>query len=157
MIECGAKFSPCRKYRYTLWRVWDEEKPMIAFLALNPSAADEEKNDPTVQRCINYAKKWGYGGMYMLNIFAFRATDPKVMKAEEDPVGEENDKFILETIEKVDRLICAWGNHGQHMDRSDDIEILLHGLKLECLGVNKSGEPKHPLYLKADLEPEPFV
>jgi hypothetical protein len=156
-INSGATFSPCRKYRYKLWRIWDDSLPMVAFIGLNPSTADETKNDPTITRCINYAKKWGYGGMYMMNIFAFRATDPNVMKAEKRPIGPENDYHLYDIAKSVESVVCSWGNHGSHADRSEFVTSrLFDDMKLHCLGTNKSGEPKHPLYLKADLEPIEF-
>lgn len=87
-------FSPCREYRYTLYREWAPGDKVVMFIGLNPSTADEVNNDPTVRRCINYAKQWGYTGMYMTNIFAYRATDPNVMKAHPEPVGAENDHYL---------------------------------------------------------------
>lgn len=149
----GATFSTCRKWRYSLWRVWDAEKPRVAFIGLNPSTADEEENDPTVRRCINYARGWGYGGMYMLNIFGIRATDPRVMKKAEDPIGPMNDDYILDEITKSELILCCWGAHGAHRGRSDEVAEMLKGRQLHCLGTTNAGEPKHPLYLKAILKP----
>jgi hypothetical protein len=155
LFDNGADFSDCRKYRYTLWRTWSSDKPKIMFLGLNPSTADEVKNDPTVTRCINYARKWGYGGMYMMNIFAFRTTYPVELKKAKDPIGKDNDKWILLISKKVDLCIGAWGNDGQYLDRSTKIKELV--ANLYCLKVNSSGEPAHPLYLKASLKPLRFI
>ena len=90
-MKTDAKLSECRKYRYALWRTWDETKPHVMIIGLNPSTADETKDDPTITRCINFAKSWGYGGVCMANLFAYRATEPTVMKGSTDPVGTEND------------------------------------------------------------------
>tara|TARA_Y100001970_G_scaffold277689_1_gene382283 strand:- start:468 stop:947 length:480 start_codon:yes stop_codon:yes gene_type:complete len=150
-IDSGAKFSNCRKYRYTLWRTWDDSKPKVMFLGLNPSTADEVNNDPTVTRCINYAKVWGYGGMFMMNIFAFRTTYPVELKKAKNPIGKDNDKWIKEISLSVDKSIGAWGNDGKFLDRSKSIKNIVKNL--HCLKVNSSGEPAHPLYLKADLKP----
>ena len=88
-MEKGARFSESRTHRYALWRIWEKGAPMVMFVGLNPSTADETQDDPTIRRCIDFAKRWGYGGLYMLNIFAFRATNPKDMKAAADPVGPD--------------------------------------------------------------------
>jgi hypothetical protein len=134
--------------------VWDESKERIAFVGLNPSTADEVKNDPTVTRCINYAQRWGYGGMWMLNLFAYRATDPNIMKAQADPVGPENDRSILEVYSQARLSIACWGTHGAHRDRGRQVIAQLPAL--HCLGITKAGYPKHPLYLHRDLVPVLF-
>jgi len=144
-------FSPCRKYRYTLWRWWNKSKPYASFICLNPSTADEISDDNTVRRCINYSKDWGYGGFLMLNIFAFRATDPKVMKAQEDPIGPDNDMWIKKLAKDAGVVVAAWGSHGAYMDRGEHVKNMIPGLK--CLKRTKSGQPQHPLYLKKDLRP----
>ncbi|HAL86211.1 MAG TPA: hypothetical protein DCM31_04640 [Deferribacteraceae bacterium] len=153
LTPAGAIFSQCRKYRYVLWRNWGVEKKRVVFIGLNPSTADEKIDDPTVRRCITYAKNWGFSGMFMLNIFAFRSTNPKLMKAEPDPVGVDND-FWLEKIcstPEAQLVIAKWGNHGVHNKRSEAIKRLLP--QLSCLGVTNAGEPKHILYLPYGLEP----
>lgn len=154
----GAEFSPCRRWRYTLWRIWDPSRPYCAFIGLNPSTATETVNDPTVSRCINYARDWKYGGMYMLNLFAWRATDPADMKASEEPIGAENDDAILKTAKGAGLVICAWGNHGAYRDRSKHVRRTLHdaGITAHCLTTTGSGEPGHPLYLRADSKPTPL-
>lgn len=153
----GAVFSDCRTWRYSLWRIWNDSLAKVAFIGLNPSTADEEINDPTVTRCINYAKKWGFGGMYMLNIFGYRATDPKKMKGFSEPIGERNNASISYVLGKndVDLAVCAWGNHGLHLGRGKEMLSFIKGMdvKICCLDRNKNGMPKHPLYLKSDLEP----
>ena len=155
--ECGAELSDDRAYRYFLWRQWNKDKSMVVFIGLNPSTADEENNDPTITRCENFALKWGYGGLWMLNIFAFRATDPHRMKAAPDPVGPDNDAYILKVAAKAGLILATWGNHGEYMDRGKAVIELLHEFDLNYLGtLTKGGHPRHPLYLKADLRPELF-
>ena len=150
-------FSENRIYRYTLWREW----PLLAshgrvmFIGLNPSTADEMRNDPTVSRCISFAKRWGFGGMCMANIFAFRATDPAMMLSAIDPVGPENDRYLRECFERCSTVIAAWGNHGEHLKRGDAVRQMFSGML--CLGKTKSGHPKHPLYLNAKTIPYPLL
>lgn len=164
-------FSDCRLYRYTLWRIWGvgslpliklgDRKPdeaYVNFICLNPSTADETLDDPTVRRCIDYAKRWGYGALCVTNIFALRATDPEVMKAHAEPIGTSNIVVINQVAREADLVICAWGNHGMHLNRGEQVRRLLtkDGLsnKLHYLQLNhSSGEPAHPLYLKANLIP----
>ena len=150
-MDSGAEFSDGRKYRYALWRIWDTKKPYVMFVGLNPSTADETKNDPTITRCINYAKSWGYGGIYMTNLFAFRATDPSVMLAEEVPIGKDNDAWLKKIYEKTNIAVAAWGNDGSHRQRSKEIFNILP--ELHYLKLNATGEPAHPLYLKSNLKP----
>lgn len=149
----GADFSTDRVHRYALWRTWDKSKEIAMFIGLNPSTADEVKNDPTVSRCINYAKQWGFGGMIMSNIFAYRATDPKVMKNAEDPVGPENDQWLLKSAKEVSLIMAVWGNHGEFLGRGKAVLSLFDGIELHCLTMNKTGHPKHPLYCSGSLKP----
>lgn len=155
----SAVFSPCQVYRYQLCRVWDPATYCCNFIMLNPSTADEVRNDPTVERCERRARAWNYGGLLVTNIFAFRSTDPKLMKAAADPVGPNNDHAIIETAKESGIVICAWGQHGKHNGRSADVVRLLMrsglGHKLHVLRMSASGEPWHPLYLPYDLQPSP--
>lgn len=146
-----AEFSACRNYRYALWRIWDNAKPFAMFIGLNPSTADEVKDDPTIIRCINFAKSWGYGGVCMTNLFAYCATKPSKMKAQTDPVGAENDDWLTKLAKDAEVVVATWGNDGGHLNRSNVITNMLPNL--HYLKMNKSGEPAHPLYLKADLTP----
>ena len=150
-MKSSAEFSPCRKYRFTLLRTWDETKPYAMFIGLNPSTADEIENDPTVTRCINYAKSWGYGGLCMTNIFSYRATNPEDMIAEKEPIGDGNDDWILKSAKEAGVVVAAWGDNGSHLGRSKQVRKLVPNL--HCLNLNTSGEPTHPLYQKADLKP----
>ena len=146
-------FSKCRRWRYLLWRQWHPGKPVANFLMLNPSTADEVKLDPSCTRARNYAATWGFGSILITNIFGWRATDPDDMKAARDPVGRGNDAAILRAAREADIVVCAWGNHGLHRERSGRVRELLSGVKLHALRVNGAGEPAHPLYLPAALEP----
>ena len=147
----GAYLSKCRKYRYSLWRIWDETKAPILFILLNPSTADEAVDDPTIRRCIGFAKEWGAGGIVVVNLFAFRATSPDEMMAVDDPIGPLNDRTILKVAGAASIAICAWGNSGNHLGRSSSLKRIMvdKGVELFCLGTNNSGEPKHPLYIKS--------
>jgi hypothetical protein len=151
----GALFSRCRRWRYLLWRSWDEKRPAANFLMLNPSTADAVKLDPSCTRARDYAVRWGFGGLLVTNIFAWRATDPQEMKAVRDPVGRGNDRAILRAAREAAIVVCAWGNHGTHMNRSLSVlrELRAAGLGLHVLRMNGSGEPAHPLYLCGALRP----
>lgn len=151
----GATFSSCRRWRTLLWRRWDDAKPVANFLMLNPSTADEAKLDPSCTRARVYAEKWGYGGLIVTNLFAWRATDPDDMKAAKDPVGKGNDAAILRAAKEAAIVVCAWGNHGAHHGRSSRVRNLLgeEGIALHALKINRGGEPAHPLYLPGTLEP----
>jgi hypothetical protein len=150
-LKTDAKLSNCRKYRFALWRTWDDSKPYAMIIGLNPSTADEVENDPTITRCINFAKSWGYGGVCMANLFAYRATEPSVMKSQKDPVGAENDMWLTDLAQNAGIVVAAWGNDGSHFKRSSVVKDLIPNL--HYLKMNKSGEPAHPLYLKGDLKP----
>jgi hypothetical protein len=153
MTEAGAAFSPCRRWRYLLWRRWDEARPVANFLMLNPSTADEVKLDPTCARARDYAERWGYGALIVTNIFAFRNTNPNQMKVAKDPVGPGNDAAIVRAAKESEIVVCAWGNHGAFLNRSARVRALLDKTKLHVLRVNANGEPAHPLYLPGRLKP----
>lgn len=146
-----AIFSPSRKYRYVLWREWSEGNSAV-FIGLNPSTADETKDDPTIRRCIGYAKEWGYAGICMLNIFAYRTTNPKELRLVEDPIGSENDKYLMRYL-SIGLNIACWGVGGSHENRDQKVIELLGRENLMCLGQTKDGHPKHPLYLKSGIKP----
>lgn len=161
-LESGAHFSPCRRYRYALWRIWDESLGTVMWIGLNPSTADETTNDPTIVRCMNFAADWGYGGIYMLNLFAFRATNPEVMKAQADPIGDENYRRIQEYHEVAGITVAAWGIHGAFMDQGLAVSRLERigphgkaktlGEDFWCLGRTKEGHPRHPLYVPGNTK-----
>lgn len=156
--DTGAIFSADQRYRYVLWRGWSSDVRRLVVIGLNPSTADARKNDPTVTRCISFAKREGCGGLVMLNLFALRATDPGVMLAAADPIGVENDKYIQGYAFGNNRVVvAAWGAHGGHRERDIAVAELLAGAQLWCLGTTKEGDPRHPLYIRADRELEPFT
>lgn len=134
--------------------MWKSDPRMVMFIGLNPSTADETTDDPTIRRCIGFAKRWGYGGIWMTNLFALRATDPKVMLAHPEPVGPENDERLLHWYSRSNLVIAAWGQHGKHRGRAR--QILKKLRDLYCLGRTRDGHPRHPLYVKGDTEPIPF-
>lgn len=153
-MTSSAIFSPCRRYRYDLIRTWYgmfTKESHAVFIGLNPSTADETQDDPTVRRCIRYAKAWGHSGMHMLNIFAYRATDPKDMLMQDDPTGPSNDDVIrmICGLPSTSVVIAAWGIHGSHMDRGRQVASMLQNLR--CLRMTKDGHPAHPLYLPKNL------
>lgn len=150
-----AVYSPCESYRYLLTRIWDVAGEKALFVMLNPSTATEVQNDPTVERCERRARALGFGAFRVTNIFAYRATDPKVMRAQADPVGPQNDAAILESAAWADRIICAWGSHGAHLGRGTAVERMLRatGRPLHHLGLNQDGQPKHPLYIGYAVQP----
>lgn len=152
-----AVYSDCETYRYLLTRVWSDA-PRVLFVMLNPSTATEVQNDPTVERCERRARALGYGGFRVTNIFAYRATDPKVMRAAADPVGPGNDQAIAESAVWADRVVCAWGNHGLFLDRGASVLGLLRqtGKPLLHLGLTGANQPRHPLYVGYDRQPEPW-
>lgn len=148
-----AVYSDCEAYRYLLTRVWDGALPRALFVMLNPSTATEVQNDPTVERCERRARALGFGAFRVTNIFAFRATDPRAMRAVADPVGPDNDAAIRESVDwaggPADRIVCAWGTHGAHLGRGAAVAQLLResGRDLHHLGLTAAGAPKHPLYI----------
>ena len=162
-----ADFSPCKLYRYTLWRkLANDTRGTCVFIMLNPSTATAETNDPTVRRCIGYATDWGFSDLLVLNAFAYRATDPDNMKAFHAPIGIDNDRWIRKSSRNRDnakplvcRIIVAWGKDGIHQDRDEEVLKIISesGRNPLCLGTNQDGTPKHPLYLRKDLQPTPYL
>jgi hypothetical protein len=154
----GGVLSSCERYRYSLAREWDRGTPPLTFVMLNPSTADATLDDPTIGRCIGFAKDRGYGAVRVLNLFAFRATDPGEMMAAPDPVGPDNDQHIREAFvsaaEAGAPVIAAWGVNGVHGGRDATVRALATecGVTLMCLGTTKDGHPRHPLYVPAAQE-----
>jgi hypothetical protein len=153
----GASFSECLKYRYNLWRRWTKG-PTCVWIMLNPSTADEFQNDPTIERCERRSRNMGYAAVEVVNLFAFRATNPADMMAKADPVGPENDQAILAAISGASLVICAWGNHGAHLGRSRQVKhlIIKSGATPHHLGLTSLGEPRHPLYVDYGVNPTPW-
>ena len=155
IIYKNATFSNCRKYRYSLSRIWDKKKKLVLFIGLNPSTANEEVDDPTIRRCVNYVENWGYGGLIMANLFAYRVTLPSGLKKVKYPIGEDNDKYIMTLSKKADITVAAWGNNGNLYGRDKQVFDLIPNLM--CLKLNKSGQPAHPLYLKKNIKLTKFL
>ncbi|HEV2501456.1 MAG TPA: DUF1643 domain-containing protein [Mesorhizobium sp.] len=182
-ISAGATVSQDGKYRYRLWREWrlhpkpaqwsmwkDEAgKPMLdgkgaqlgdpmtcVFIMLNPSIADSERDDPTIRRCVAFAKAWGFDRLEVLNLFAYRATDPQELLAlndVDDPVGPENRHAFYVALDRgypVGRIVCAWGAHGSHLGQDETALGWLEDRKRYALGLTKDAHPRHPLYVRAD-------
>lgn len=150
-IARSAEFSDCRKYRYALWRHWGEGKSYAMFIGLNPSTADEKIDDPTVRRCMAFAQAWGYDGLCMTNLFAYRATVPDDMKCAQEPIGPDTDKWLKKLAKKAGVVVAAWGVHGRFMQR--DHAVLQMIQPLHYLRLTKGGYPGHPLYLPKTLQP----
>lgn len=150
-------FSPCRQYRYTLWRVWDNLfcHGYVMFICLNPSTADEKKDDPTVRRCVTYVKNWGYSSFCMTNLFAYRTSKPvEMLSFTGDPIGPENNKHLINIAKYAKIIIAAWGINGSYMDRDVEVVKLIRKIKpIHILRLTANGHPNHPLYLKKGLNP----
>lgn len=145
-------YSPCDRYRYGLSRVWDADGPTLLFIMLNPSTADEYRNDPTVARCETRARRMGYGAMMVANLFAFRATRPADLKQAAEPVGPMNDRVLAHWSKSATATIVAWGAHGAFRNRAAEVSSVLTGSLLH-LGLTKAGHPRHPLYVAFDTAP----
>lgn len=153
-----------RDNRYRYWleaKVSDHDGRVCMFLMLNPSTADAMRSDPTVSTCKRFARDWGYGTMRVCNLFALRSPYPRSLKESTDPVGPENDGWIVRNARDADLILCAWGNHGDHLDRSARVLRMLKGEgqseKMRHLGLTKQGQPRHPLRLTADTVPVRFL
>ena len=154
----SAVFSEDRRYRYLLTRRVGASQSRVLFIMLNPSAADEERNDPTIRRCIGFARDWGFGFLEVVNLFALMSTDPKGLLDAEDPVGPDNDATIQDALQGADKVILAWGNHGLiHRERAARVtRMALDASTPHHLGLTKLGFPKHPLLLPRSTRPTPF-
>ena len=147
----GAELSKDGLYRYRLWRIWDTSLPSLLFVMLNPSTADAEQDDPTIRRCINYAKSWGYGKLTVGNLFALRSTDPTMLYQAPDPIGPENDRILQALHAEASMTLAAWGAHGEYLARGAAVRCVL--APLHCLALTAKGQPRHPLYLPKTLFP----
>jgi hypothetical protein len=156
-LEYGAVFDVSESYRYSLWRTWSAYQPRIVFVLLNPSTADGERSDPTIRRCIGFARAWKFGSLEVVNLFAYRATDARELFKLNDPVGEENNYFLMQAVERCSTVVVGWGTRGTLLGRDNQVMSLLAGRKdVYCLGITKDGQPRHPLYVKRDIIPVPF-
>jgi hypothetical protein len=126
----------------------------VLFIGLNPSTADHEFDDPTVRRCLGFARRWGYSRLDLVNLFAYRSTDPLGLRTAADPVGPQNDQVVQDLVAMADLVVAAWGNGGHGFDRVQDIWPLLPDVY--CLGITQTGSPRHPLYVRGEMEPVPY-
>ncbi|MDO6658111.1 DUF1643 domain-containing protein [Anaerobacillus sp. 1_MG-2023] len=156
--KVSAEFDPSGTYRYQLTCSWNKEKGSVTFIMLNPSYADLKVCDRTLNRCVDFTKSWGYGGMKIVNLFALISTDPNLLKSHSSPVGENNNDYILGAVEQSDLLVFAWGEkHCTIQNRSSETIELLRNFNPKCIKKTISGNhPRHPLYLKKELEPIPY-
>lgn len=172
----AAKLSDDGVYRYTLSRIWDADYPPVLFIGLNPSTADAEVDDPTIRRCVGYAREWGYGGLLMGNLFAYRATNPKDLPAIPfenspvlSPVGEfgpwhagdresMNTYHLRKMADRAGLIVAAWGSTKLPCgwEYQDRVVMRDLGRPLHALGLTKDGHPRHPLYMRADARPRPL-
>lgn len=154
----GAAFSRCGRYRYKLWRQWSAD-PGVLFLLLNPSTADAVSNDATIERCERRARTMGFGALLVANLFAHRSTDPGALYVVDDPVGQDNDRAILELANAASMVVCGWGKHGALHRRGEAVLQMLvqAGHEPYMLQLNKDGTPKHPLYVSYAVQPRPWI
>ncbi|MGR3802655.1 DUF1643 domain-containing protein [Marinibacterium profundimaris] len=151
-----AVYSPCESYRYSLTRTWDPGARRLLYILLNPSRATELQNDPTVERCERRARALGFGAFRVTNIFAWRETDPKSLRAAAAPVGPANDAALQDGLGWADTVIAGWGAHGEHLGRGVEVRELLRasGREIHHLGLTNAGHPRHPLYIAYAQVPE---
>lgn len=166
--KSGAVFSDCERFRYDLWRSWGSgpflkrvTHKRLVFIGLNPSTADAYKNDPTVTRCINFARRYCFGGMHMLNLFGFRSTDPAGCRAMGlAAIGEHNDEHILRvcTADTTGVIVASWGAFEWAQERGEQVAAMLveRGIVVNALALTRQGYPRHPLYLPKDSYPTPW-
>jgi hypothetical protein len=150
-----TRFSRCRKFRYSLERSWCGGQGQILFIGLNPSTADHEWDDPTIRRCVRFARDWGFNSMAIVNLFAFRSTDPALLKLLPDPIGPRNDYWIKRYHSAAQLSVACWGNEGSLRQRASSVSAALG--ELYCIKHNDSRQPAHPLYLGAERRPIPWV
>lgn len=154
-ITKSASLSRCKKYRYQLERSWGKHTPRkstVVFIGLNPSTADATLDDPTIRKCMAYARAWQFNKLIMVNLFAWRATDPSELYATKNPVGNQNDRFIEQAVASSSLVVACWGEHGVLLNRATLVRAQFQR-RLHCLKTNSSGQPTHPLYLPATLKP----
>jgi hypothetical protein len=155
-LRGGAWFDPARRYRYLLWRAWGDGGRFALFILLNPSTADQDSNDPTVERCERRARTLGFDGLLVANLFAFRSTQPDILRAAPAPIGPRNDAAISLAQPLAEQTICGWGAHGRHRRRGETVLARLRP-PLYHLGLTRGGQPRHPLYVPYSVQPQPWT
>jgi hypothetical protein len=150
IILAGARFDRTRGYRYRLWRVWQPDRPRVVFVLLNPSTADASRNDGTIRRCLAFARELGCGALEVVNLFAFRAVNPRLLRHVSDPVGAGNDAAIRGAAADADLIVLGWGCHGAYLGRDARVRELLSHYPLYAYGLTRDGHPRHPLYIRRD-------
>lgn len=157
-VEKEAHVSACGAFRYWLSRKWDRGTESLLWIMLNPSTADATLDDPTIRRCMVFARREGFGGIDVVNLYAYRATDPMELRGAPDPIGPANDDTLLGAIGWHETAVAAWGEHPSREPAGRArVETVVRiaaaaGRRLMCLGTTKSGAPRHPLYVRADAE-----
>lgn len=157
-VDGSATVSGCGRYRYELWRRWGHG-PTCAFIMLNPSTADDVQNDPTIRRCIGFARSWDFGCLLVGNLFALRSTQPEALFDAEDPIGPMNNHALEVIVRTTDMVVVAWGAFGPYLGRDAQVLRLIHhagGIPLALRLTKERRQPAHPLYLPADLKPQPL-
>ena len=144
-LDTSATISVCTKYRYSLERVWDTGSTRVMIVGLNPSTADADSDDPTIRRCVGFARSNGFDGLLVTNLFAARSTSPAALLEMDDPVGPENDHWIGRLTRRATKVVIAWGNGGRLKRRDEEVLKVLAGSY--CFGKTQLGAPRHPLYL----------
>ncbi|MFZ3475267.1 DUF1643 domain-containing protein [Streptomyces sp. 4.24] len=154
-----AVFNTDRTHRYLLTRLWDPARPLAVFLMLNPSTAGARTDDPTITRCLGFARRENAGGLAVVNLFTRCATDPAALKHDVEPAGPYADSFIDHTVAAAPLVIAAWGAHGDLHHRAEQVTARLwrRGIALRCFGTTAAGHPLHPLYLRADTPLVPYA
>jgi hypothetical protein len=157
-VKKHAVISDCGKFRYRLWRKWAEGSPLL-FVMLNPSTADAEEDDPTIRRCLKFAQAHAFGELEVVNLFAYRATDPADLKAAGYPVGPDNDAYIAAAVADSAAVCVAWGSHAAGLVRPGIVlqQLVALGVKPQCLRITRSGYPQHPLMLPSSCRLMPFT
>lgn len=157
VIGRNAGISDCGRYRYWLTRTWNLNEPSAVFIMLNPSMADASRDDPTIRRCIRFAADWDYGGIVVANLYAYRATKPADLWQTDDPVGPENDDWLLNYLADGALVVAAWGGNAKPKRVNALWRMsLVAGRELHCLGTTKDGAPRHPLYVRGGTKPQPW-
>lgn len=158
-MQRSAIFDITGAYRYRLDRRWRDDGETVAFIMLNPSRADSHSDDPTLRACIQFAQRWGYSALVVVNLFGYRTPHPSELKQAKDPIGCENDAYVLQAVAHAEKVVLAWGNEGGLLgrDRAIIAQLMPHKRKLHYIQLNRSGQPRHPLYISRSEALKPLV